>query len=78
MNQGLLACFTCGGEDSACGFMLMWAYVEVRVFAFDYSIRDFFECQKHVEQCWFPAFFAQPIFEAQKLCSFHRVGLRCR
>jgi hypothetical protein len=36
---------------------------------FEYSIRDFFECQNVVEACWFGAFFTQfrEAFECQKL-----------
>ena len=35
---------------------------------FEYSIRDFFECQNVVEACWFSAFFTQfcLVFECQK------------
>ena len=33
------------GRILACGFMLMWAYVEIGALAFEYSIRDFFEAQ---------------------------------
>ena len=35
---------------------------------FEYSIRDFFECQNIVEACWFSAFFTQfcMVFECQK------------
>jgi hypothetical protein len=32
------------------------AHVGVRVFGFEYSMRDFFEPQNIVEQCWFLAF----------------------
>ena len=50
---------------------------------FEYSIRDFFECQNIVEPCWFSAFFTQfcLVFECQNLnsdgCSCGlRVGFR--
>jgi len=35
---------------------------------FEYSIRDFFECQNVVEACWFEAFFTQfcEAFKRQK------------
>jgi hypothetical protein len=35
---------------------------------FEYSIRDFFECQNVVEACWSSAFFTQfrEVFECQK------------
>ena len=36
---------------------------------FEYSIRDFFECQNNVEPCWFEAFFTQfrEAFEGQNV-----------
>jgi len=36
---------------------------------FEYSNRDFFECQNIVETCWFEAFFTKfrEAFEGQKL-----------
>jgi hypothetical protein len=33
--------------------------VSLRALVFEYSIRDFFEPQNVVEQCWFLAFFTQ-------------------
>jgi hypothetical protein len=33
--------------------------VEVRALVFEYSIRDFFECQNVVEAFWFGAFLSQ-------------------
>jgi hypothetical protein len=39
--------------------MAFVTHVENRVLVFEYSIRDFFECQNVVEACWFQAFFTQ-------------------
>ena len=33
------------------------ALVGMGALVFEYSIRDFFECQNIVEACWFQAFF---------------------
>jgi len=48
---------------------------------FEYSIRDFFECQNNVEACWFGAFFTQfrEAFEGEKVvvaCWLHCWVLR--
>ena len=45
------------------------AYVGFRGLVFEYSIRDFFECQNIVEACWFSAFFTQfcEVFECQNV-----------
>jgi len=51
----------------ACDFSF-GVYVGFRALVFEYSIRDFFECQNIVEVCWFYASVCSicDFFEAQK------------